>query len=72
MKRRAVIYTPDAGDDLDHIYNVVALASSAMTADHYDGRIRAFCERLEYGSERGARRDDAVSPLHLSWSRNGW
>ncbi|WP_296746808.1 type II toxin-antitoxin system RelE/ParE family toxin [Mesorhizobium sp.] len=65
MKRRAVIYTADAGDDLDHIYDVVALASSATTADRYDSRIRAFCERLDYGSERGSRRDDVRPDLRI-------
>ncbi|CCV03907.1 conserved exported hypothetical protein [Mesorhizobium metallidurans STM 2683] len=37
---------------------VIADASTGTTADRYDQRIRAFCERLEYGSERGTRRDD--------------
>ncbi|BCH30008.1 hypothetical protein MesoLjLc_19380 [Mesorhizobium sp. L-8-10] len=58
MKQRAVIYAPEAGDDLDWIYDTVADASSPATADRYDQRIRTFCERLEYGSERGTRRDE--------------
>ena len=65
MRRRAVIYTPDAGNDLDRIYNTIAEASSAITADRYDSRIRAFCERLEYGSERGTQRDDVRPDLRI-------
>lgn len=65
MKRRAVIYAPEAGGDLDRIYDVIAEASSATTADRYDQRIRAFCERLEYGSERGTRRDDVRPELRV-------
>lgn len=66
MKQRAVIYTPKAGDDLDWIYETVAEASSAVTADGYDQRIRAFCERLDYGSERGSRRDDLLPGLRVT------
>ena len=65
MRRRAVIYTPDAGNDLDRIYNIIAEASSAITADRYDSRIRAFCERLDYGSERGTLRDDVRPDLRV-------
>ncbi|MDX8442297.1 type II toxin-antitoxin system RelE/ParE family toxin [Mesorhizobium australafricanum] len=31
----------------------------------YDSRIRAFCERLEHGSERGTRRDDVWPGLRV-------
>jgi len=65
MKRRAIIYTPAAGDDLDWTYNTIAGATSATTADRYDQRIRAFCERLEYGSDRGTRRDDLRPGLRI-------
>lgn len=58
MKQRAIIYAAKAGDDLDWIYETIADTSSASTADRYDQRIRAFCESLDYGSERGSRRDD--------------
>ncbi|WP_366511757.1 type II toxin-antitoxin system RelE/ParE family toxin [Mesorhizobium sp.] len=65
MKRRAVIYALEAVGDLDRIYDIIAEASSAITADRYDQRIRAFCERLEYGSERGTRRDDVRQELRI-------
>ena len=65
MKRRAVVYTLDAGDDLDRIYAIVAEASSPTTADRYDSRIRAFCERLEHGSERGTLRENVRPGLRV-------
>lgn len=65
MKQRAVIYAAKAGDDLDWIYETVADASSPFTADRYDQRIRAFCENLDYGSERGSRRDDLRQGLRI-------
>ncbi|WP_363217542.1 type II toxin-antitoxin system RelE/ParE family toxin [Mesorhizobium sp.] len=68
MKRRAVIYAREAGGDLDRIYDIIAEASSAITADRYDQRIRAFCERLEYASERGTRRDDVRQELRFASS----
>jgi toxin ParE1/3/4 len=58
VNRKAVIYAPEAGDDLDWIYDTIADASSAVIADRYDQRIRTFCEKLEYASERGTRRDE--------------
>lgn len=65
MKRRPVIYTPEAGQDLDWIYGIIAGAGSATTANRYDARLRAFCERLEYGSERGTVRDDILPGLRV-------
>lgn len=65
MKRRAIIYTPDAGGDLDRIYDIIVEASSATIANRCDQRIRAFCERLEYGSERGTHRDDVRPGLRV-------
>ncbi|WP_245518553.1 MULTISPECIES: type II toxin-antitoxin system RelE/ParE family toxin [unclassified Mesorhizobium] len=65
MKRRDVGYSLDASDDLDRIYTIVAEASSPITADGYDRRIRAFCEGLEHGSERGTRRDDLRPGLRV-------
>jgi len=63
VRRRAVIYAQEAGGDLDRIYNFIAEASSPAVAYRYDERIRSFCEGLEYGSERGSRRDDVRPEL---------
>jgi len=58
VKQRSVAYAPAAGDDLDWIYDAIAGASSPVVASRYEQRIRAFCDRLGYGSERGTLRDD--------------
>ncbi len=65
MKRRAVIYTQQAGADLDWIYAVISDASSPTTANRFDQRLRAFCERLDHASERGTRRDDIRPGLRV-------
>lgn len=66
MKRRAVLYDPDAADDLDWIYATIAAAADPVTAYRYEERIRRFCERLETASERGARRDDIRPGLRVA------
>lgn len=58
MKRWRVVYTTEAAADLDCIYDTIAQAGSSATASRYEQRIRDFCDRLEYGAERGMLRDD--------------
>lgn len=65
MKRRNVGYAPEADQDFDWIYEVISLASSPAIAFDYVQRLRAFCERLEYASERGSRRDDIREGLRI-------
>ena len=65
MKRRSVIYSPDAGNDLDWIYDTIAGATGSLTATRYEQRIRAFCDGLDYASERGSRRDDIRPGLRI-------
>jgi len=65
VKRRDVIYSAEAGDDLDWIYDAIAGAGSPLTASKYEQRIRAFCEGLDYASERGRRRDDIRPGLRV-------
>ena len=65
MKRRLVIYTTDAGKDLDWIYDAIAGAGSPVTASRYEQAIRAFCDGLDHASERGRRRDDIRRGLRI-------
>ena len=65
MKHRPVIYSVEAGNDLDWIYDTVAEASSPVTGSRYEQRIRTFCEGLDYASERGHRRDDIRPGLRI-------
>jgi len=65
VKRRTVIYSPEAAEDLDRIYGIVADAGDPLTADRYDQRIRALCERLDHASERGTLREDVRPGLRI-------
>lgn len=65
MKRRTVVYAPEAADDLDWLYDAVAAASGPVTAERYEARIRAFCDKLDHAAERGVRRDDIRPGLRI-------
>jgi toxin ParE1/3/4 len=65
VKQRQVIYTAEAADDLEWIYDTIAEAGSPVPASRYEQRIRDFCDRLEYGAERGTRRDDLRPGLRV-------
>lgn len=65
MKRRQVIFTPDAAADLEAIYDSVADANSAAVAAQYEQRLREFCEGLAYGAERGSLRGDIRPDLRV-------
>lgn len=65
MKRRRVVYAPDAATDLDAIYDFIADASGAVVAARYEARIRRFCEGLDLGAERGSLRDDVRPGLRV-------
>ena len=65
MKRRAVRYSTRSNTDAAWIYRTIAAASSANTALDYVQRILYFCERLEYGAERGRQRDDIRPSLRI-------
>jgi toxin ParE1/3/4 len=65
MKQRHVVYTVEAADDLEWIYDTIAEASGPVTASRYEQRIRDFCDRLEFGAERGTLRDDLRPGLRI-------
>ena len=65
MKQRAVIYSAEAGNDLDWIYDTIAGSGGPLRASRYEQRIRTFCESLDYASERGHRRDDIRPGLRI-------
>lgn len=43
----------------------MAPASGSVVASRYKQRIREFCDRLEYGAERGILRDDLRPGLRI-------
>ena len=61
MKRRQVVFTPEARTDLFEIYDWIAAKASSKIAISYIERIEAYCLGFELASERGHRRDD-ISP----------
>ncbi len=65
MKRRAVIFSPEARDDLLAMYNSIAPRGGAQVAMNYLDRLEAYCLRLEFASERGHRHDDIREGLRI-------
>ncbi len=61
MKRRRVVFTPEARNDLFEIYDWITEKASPKIAISYIDRIEAYCLGFELASERGHRCDD-ISP----------
>ena len=62
MKRRRVVFAPEARDDLFELYDWIAATAGSVVAMSYVERIEAYCLGFDVVSERGHRRDD-VRPL---------
>ncbi|ODT81069.1 MAG: hypothetical protein ABS76_13315 [Pelagibacterium sp. SCN 64-44] len=58
MRRRQIVYAPDARQDRVNITRWLTLRASAEVARRFDHRIRNAVHSLEYASERGTVRDD--------------
>ena len=65
MKARKVIFSPEAQADLRKLHTWIADVGGPKHADSYLLRLKAFCERLELGSERGTRRDHVRRGLRI-------
>ncbi len=65
MKKRAVVYAPEALQDLIDLYDRIAEGAAPAIAAGYLGRIEAFCANLAFASERGRRRDDIRPGLRI-------
>jgi toxin ParE1/3/4 len=61
VKRRGVVFTPEARNDLFEIYDWIEEKTSPQIAISYMERIEAYCLGFDLASERGHRRDD-ISP----------
>jgi toxin ParE1/3/4 len=57
VKRRIVKYSLRSEQDAAWIFETIAGAAGPERALSYLTRIRDFCDRLEYGAERGSPRD---------------
>ncbi len=58
MKRRQVILTPEAMDDLVNIHNQISIVGGIVVADAYIHRLRAYVNGFDIASERGTPRPD--------------
>jgi toxin ParE1/3/4 len=65
VKERRVVLAPEAADDLNEIYDWVALPASPDVALRYIERLEAFCRRLSGGGERGRVRSDIRPGLRV-------
>lgn len=58
MKQREVVFSPEAIDDLNRLYDWIASVAGSTVALRYTERIETFCMRLDLVSERGVLRED--------------
>ena len=65
MKRRKVVVSPEARDDLLGIYEWIADSAGTQTAIDLMERLENFCLRLDLASERGHLRDDIRPGLRI-------
>jgi len=64
-KQHAIIFTPEAKNDLLELYDYIADHSGPDRALRYLGRIEKICMSLQTLPERGSRRDDLRPGLRV-------
>jgi toxin ParE1/3/4 len=62
----AVVFTPEAEDQLTEIYQYIATAASPDIAERYVSAIIDYCESLQTFPIRGIRRDDIRPDLRIT------
>jgi toxin ParE1/3/4 len=65
LKRRAVIFSPEARSDLLRLYDWIAESAGARVAIGYIDRLESYCLGLDLASVRGHRRDDIRAGLRI-------
>lgn len=65
MKKRRVIFSPEAQTDLLELYDWISDQADPVTAIKYIERLEVFCSNLSDGSERGTLRDDIRPNLRV-------
>jgi toxin ParE1/3/4 len=65
VRRRRVVFSPEARDDLLRLYDYIANNAGPPRAIAYVERIEAYCRRFEVAAERGTRRDDIRPGLRI-------
>jgi toxin ParE1/3/4 len=65
VKRRDVVFSPEAEADLTDLFDFIAQRSHVETALNYISRIEDFCDGLDVASERGTLRNDIRDGLRI-------
>lgn len=65
MMRYSVVFTPEALDQLESLYEYIADAASPLIAQRYTGAIVNYCEGLHSFPQRGTPRDDIRPGLRV-------
>ena len=64
--RYAVVFTPEAQEQLAALYRYIAVAASSTVAERYVSAVIAYCEGLQTFPHRGTRRDDIRPGLRIT------
>jgi toxin ParE1/3/4 len=62
---REIVFSPEARDDLNRLYDFIADRAGSPTAVAYTERILSYCANLAIFPERGMRRDDVRPGLRV-------
>ena len=65
MRRRGVVFAPEARDDLLRLYESIAKAAGVSVALAYIERMETYCLGFDIASERGHTRDDIRAGLRI-------
>ncbi len=65
MKRREIIFAPEARDDLFALYEWISEKAGADTTLNYIQRLEIFCNGLDLASSRGHLRSDIRPGLRI-------
>ena len=65
MRRREIVFAPEAQEDLFDLFDWISAAAGERAATTYIERLEAYCLSFDLASERGRRRDDIRDGLRL-------
>jgi toxin ParE1/3/4 len=66
LKRRTVVFAPEARCDLLELGDWIAECAGIETALNYVGRLETYCMGFETSGKRGHRRDDIRPGLRIT------
>ncbi len=66
MRRRQVLFAPEAVQDLEAIYTLISEGGGSGRAQNYLARLESHCLGFDLASERGTARDDIRPGLRIT------